>query len=446
MSAATSGGTPSGIGTTARRRARPGPSAIVPIEQVGEDRRAVGARRGASCRRPARGAATASRSTATGGRAGTRGSGGRARTTRARPPARRRPGRVPAPTASMTPAPSWPRTIGPGRSQSPSRTWRSEWQTPDAVIRTRTSPGRGSSSRSVSIGGGAPARSMTAASISRTRPRPRSRPSSAGVLEPGRDAVDRRPDDAPDAGRASAGARSRRPEPAEQLDLDGRQGVDVRVPELDRAGERRRARRAAGRRPVTRSSRRTDRANSASIVARIAARVGARRQVRVAAERPEVRLGERQLRVVEHGREERPAPVQVRELLERRPTARARRPPRAPCRGRTSRAGSRATATRRTPTGSRAASAMSGALVRRRQRRARPRGRPRPDPSPRPGDRGRSASRPRRTRRSPAVPPASGRPRVEMAVSSVIVAPPAAAAAVDAPRRAPASTRGARPT
>ena len=136
-------------------RASPGTTwavAIVPIEQVGEDRGAVGARRGASCRRPARGAATASRSTATGGRAGTRGSGGRARTTTARPPARRTPGSSPGPTASITPAPSCPRTIGPGRSQSPSRTWRSEWQTPDAVIRTRTSPGRGSSSRSVSIG------------------------------------------------------------------------------------------------------------------------------------------------------------------------------------------------------------------------------------------------------------------------------------------------------
>ena len=76
-------------------------------------------------------------------------------------------GSSPAPTASMTPAPSCPSTIGPGRSQSPSRTWRSEWHTPDAVIRTRTSPGRGSSSRSVSTVLTAPARSMTAASIPR---------------------------------------------------------------------------------------------------------------------------------------------------------------------------------------------------------------------------------------------------------------------------------------
>ena len=60
--------------------------------------------------------------------------------------------RTPGPTASTTPAPSWPIAIGVGRGHSPSRTWRSEWHTPDARIRTRTSPARGSARRSVSIG------------------------------------------------------------------------------------------------------------------------------------------------------------------------------------------------------------------------------------------------------------------------------------------------------
>lgn len=38
-----------------------------------------------------------------------------------------------------------------GRSHAPSTTWRSEWQTPTAAIRTSTSPRRGGSSRSCSI-------------------------------------------------------------------------------------------------------------------------------------------------------------------------------------------------------------------------------------------------------------------------------------------------------
>ena len=37
---------------------------------------------------------------------------------------------TPAPTASTTPAPSWPSTIGYGAVHSPSTTCRSEWQTP----------------------------------------------------------------------------------------------------------------------------------------------------------------------------------------------------------------------------------------------------------------------------------------------------------------------------
>ena len=51
---------------------------------------------------------------------------------------------TPGPTASTMPEPSWPNTIGVGRSHSPSRTCRSEWHTPEASIRTRTSPTRGS--------------------------------------------------------------------------------------------------------------------------------------------------------------------------------------------------------------------------------------------------------------------------------------------------------------
>ena len=72
---------------------------------------------------------------------------------------------TPGPRASMMPAPSWPSTIGPGRSHSPSRTWRSEWQTPEASIRTRTSPGPGSASSRSSIRLGVPGRSSTAARV-----------------------------------------------------------------------------------------------------------------------------------------------------------------------------------------------------------------------------------------------------------------------------------------
>src|SRR3954470_2176384 len=55
--------------------------------------------------------------------------------------------------------------MGPSRSHSPSRTWRSEWQTPAATIRTRTSPARGAARPSVSIRSGAAGRSRTAARI-----------------------------------------------------------------------------------------------------------------------------------------------------------------------------------------------------------------------------------------------------------------------------------------
>ena len=72
---------------------------------------------------------------------------------------------TPGPTASMTPAPSWPMTTGTGRGQSPSRTCRSEWQTPDARIRTRTSPARGAASVSGSMRAASPPSRRTAPRI-----------------------------------------------------------------------------------------------------------------------------------------------------------------------------------------------------------------------------------------------------------------------------------------
>jgi len=78
----------------------------------------------------------------------------------------RSPGRAdvtPAPTASTTPAPSWPSSIGQGAPQFPcSIAQTSLWQTPLAAIRTSTSPGPGSSMRIGSTRMGAPARSTTA--------------------------------------------------------------------------------------------------------------------------------------------------------------------------------------------------------------------------------------------------------------------------------------------
>ena len=57
--------------------------------------------------------------------------------------------RTSGPTASTTPAPSWPSTSGSGTVQSPLNACRSEWQTPLAVSRTRTwSPTGSGSSRS----------------------------------------------------------------------------------------------------------------------------------------------------------------------------------------------------------------------------------------------------------------------------------------------------------
>ncbi len=57
------------------------------------------------------------------------------------------------PTASTTPAPSWPMTTGVGNGMVPSSTDWSLWHTPAATIFTLTSPAPGSrtSSRSVTV-------------------------------------------------------------------------------------------------------------------------------------------------------------------------------------------------------------------------------------------------------------------------------------------------------
>ena len=59
--------------------------------------------------------------------------------------------RTSAPTASTTPAPSWPRTTGGGNGIVRLMTDRSEWQTPAAPIPTRTSLGPGSRTESSSV-------------------------------------------------------------------------------------------------------------------------------------------------------------------------------------------------------------------------------------------------------------------------------------------------------
>src|SRR5581483_1503722 len=58
---------------------------------------------------------------------------------------------TPGPTASTTPAPSWPGTNGTGTGRLPRSTERSVWQIPVATIRTSTSPALGSSSSRVLI-------------------------------------------------------------------------------------------------------------------------------------------------------------------------------------------------------------------------------------------------------------------------------------------------------
>ena len=134
-----------------------------------------------ACR--ARASPRAARRPAPGGRAeaaathGSSGAGRRAgtvRTCRTGPPTPARRGRpregvsTPSPTSSTTPAPSWPSSIGNGAPQFPfSIAQRSEWQTPLAARRTRTSPGPGASIVRSSMRTSAPTTSTTAPIASR---------------------------------------------------------------------------------------------------------------------------------------------------------------------------------------------------------------------------------------------------------------------------------------
>src|SRR5437870_12719177 len=70
---------------------------------------------------------------------------------------------TPAPTASTTPAPSWPSTQGSGIGRSPVMACRSLWHTPLAPRRTSTSPSRGSRTASGSTESGSRTAFRTAA-------------------------------------------------------------------------------------------------------------------------------------------------------------------------------------------------------------------------------------------------------------------------------------------
>src|SRR5438477_8790277 len=76
---------------------------------------------------------------------------------------------TPSPTSSMTPAPSWPRTMGATPMSVPFCTDRSEWQTPEAAMRTLTSPAWGVSRSTswISRGWSSPVR-MAAFGIARS--------------------------------------------------------------------------------------------------------------------------------------------------------------------------------------------------------------------------------------------------------------------------------------
>src|SRR5271165_3063 len=72
---------------------------------------------------------------------------------------------TPGPTASMTPAPSCPPTMGSRPVLSPVCRCSSEWHMPDALKAIRTSPSLGSSSSSSVISHGLPGSRMTAALV-----------------------------------------------------------------------------------------------------------------------------------------------------------------------------------------------------------------------------------------------------------------------------------------
>ncbi len=73
---------------------------------------------------------------------------------------------TPSPTSSTTPAPSWPRIAGKIPSgSSPERVNSSVWQSPVALISTRTSPAFGPSRFTSMISSGLPASKATAARV-----------------------------------------------------------------------------------------------------------------------------------------------------------------------------------------------------------------------------------------------------------------------------------------
>ena len=278
MSAATSGGTPSGIGTTAvaghdlRRGHRPDRAGRrAPASRPAATRRVVPS----ACAWRIDGEPVHSHWRPRWHSRQRR--HGAYQRQRDRPPDDA-PGRAPSPTASIDAralvahddrARPLPLAVADVEVASGRRPTRSSGRGPRPAAGRPAAASRWSGAR--------PARSMTAASISRIACLPSARGRACPirarrlprVLEPGGDPVDRRPDDVPDRAASSRGAQAGVAQPPEQLHLDRRQRVDVRVAQLDRAGERR----VAGEEPVapvTSSSSRTERAYSASIMARIA--------------------------------------------------------------------------------------------------------------------------------------------------------------------------------
>ena len=248
MSAATSGGTPSGIGTTARRRARPGPW---------PSSRSRGRRGPASRRRATRRVVPSACAWRSDGepehshwrprwhsrqrRQGAYHDRATARPTNARVQAR--PDGLDHARA-LVPQDDRPRPLPVAVADVEVGVADARRRHPDEDLARRAGR-RAAASRSTRR---SPARSMTAASISRMA---LPMPDPPGERQPVFWSPAAMPlivdaDDASGAGGLVGRREVRRPEPPEQLHLDGRQGVDVGVAELDRPGERGVGRRAAG--------------------------------------------------------------------------------------------------------------------------------------------------------------------------------------------------------
>ena len=112
MSAATAGSTPSGSGDRGRLRARPSPRPSCRSRSSDRTASPRPRRAGPSRHRASGGGTTASPGRPTAGPPGRRGRRRTAPATTGRPAARRGGRSRPGPTASTTPAPSWPMTIG----------------------------------------------------------------------------------------------------------------------------------------------------------------------------------------------------------------------------------------------------------------------------------------------------------------------------------------------